>query len=958
MFKKENLRKNFLRVKQIADQNLGRVEKTEVLSDDLQTSEKKVELVKHVSSNTVKKLGTSLLGAGTSDPEKRLKKMPEAGLGHSMIESASYLGTECIMGQMYQMCGDCQNSLAQQHLQYELDVEKNVLEPLQAIVENEIPHIGKLKKALGKVTLDMDSAKSRHNSAVKQAQVPGVNMVSASAKVDSLYTELEDTQNRVEAAKDAYTTGMFGFISKEAEHSQNLLNLLEAQASYHQHALAIIETMIPKMRESLSCNPIKPVYGVALEEHLRVTNRDIAQVLEACVCFLLDVGLEEEGLFRIAGMASKVKKLKASFDAGIEFEDSGELDPHTVAGAFKQYLRELPEPLLTFKLFPDFMAAAQKPQDQRLQALWCVVDRLPKPNYDNFRYLIKFLSKLTEKSEVNKMTPGNIAIVIGPNLIWSEGDSGPNMMNTGILSLITELIVQHADWFFPGAADFQATQRDQAPARKRRQSDGLIQKQGSAVTKAPPMTTSKPPPITSPKPSISQSVAIVQPSTSGTQSKLKDLVPGRKTSEESVSSSSESTSVSEASVHNKEYENADTLERRDSVDHYLTARGDLSQSNAFQSPSSSVTNKRTNPIITFDPNERLKHKPSIKRQAPKPRIDAKPAHLQPTSPSSPSGHNVHSDMYSTAFALQSLGDGGTWPKYLNTVRSIWDDQLHNINFQCVTPQESNTPPFPKTPIETQSHDHAQLERTGSNQSSSSHGTPHSSPAANQDTGSPVTPASGSRSPSVSPAVSSSNLQGAPLAESEDFQSVVRRPTRKPAPPPPERPYSVAVSASVRPGEQASQYQTWPRQALTPQGDSSPSTLSRSDKQKTLPPDRPNPPERISSLQSGSQSNQGDRPKIPPPVVPPGHQRSASTGAPVTIPGTPLHHMDNEKLTGSLTPNTGLHPDNGALNHSQLQHPQDKLSHSSLNRHTIARPPRPMPPPPPPPDNSIVEQTHL
>jgi hypothetical protein len=135
-------------------------------------------------------------------------------------------------------------------------------------------------------------------------------------------------------------------------------------------------------------------------------------------------------------------------------------------------------------------------------------------------------------------------------------------------------------------------------------------------------------------------------------------------------------------------------------------------------------------------------------------------------------------------------------------------------------------------------------------------------------------------------------------------------------------------------------------------------LSRSDKQKTLPPDRPNPPERISSLQSGSQSNQGDRPKIPPPVVPPGHQRSASTGAPVTIPGTPLHHMDNEKLTGSLTPNTGLHPDNGALNHSQLQHPQDKLSHSSLNRHTIARPPRPMPPPPPPPDNSIVEQTHL
>ena len=53
--------------------------------------------------------------------------------------------------------------------------------------------------------------------------------------------------------------------------------------------------------------------------------------------------------------------LQASFDAGIDLEEeSGDLDQHTVAGALKQYLRELPEPLLTFKLYPDFIAAVQK----------------------------------------------------------------------------------------------------------------------------------------------------------------------------------------------------------------------------------------------------------------------------------------------------------------------------------------------------------------------------------------------------------------------------------------------------------------------------------------------------------------------------------------------------------------------------------------------------------------------
>ena len=70
--------------------------------------------------------------------------------------------------------------------------------------------------------------------------------------------------------------------------------LLEAQANYHRQALEVIEAVIPKMRETLSCNPTKPVYGVPLEEHLRVANRDIAAVLESCICYLLEFGLEEE----------------------------------------------------------------------------------------------------------------------------------------------------------------------------------------------------------------------------------------------------------------------------------------------------------------------------------------------------------------------------------------------------------------------------------------------------------------------------------------------------------------------------------------------------------------------------------------------------------------------------------------------------------------------------------------
>ncbi|KAK3578728.1 hypothetical protein CHS0354_010110 [Potamilus streckersoni] len=456
MFKKENIRKNFLRVKQIADQNLGRAEKSEVLSDDLILVEKQVDQIKNVTTTTVKKIASTLQGTGP-DYEKRLKKLSEAVLSHSMIESANILDPDDVMGQMFRLCGDCQYSLALKQLEYEIEVEKNVIEPLEQTLDTDIPAIAKLKKQLNKVTLDMDSAKSRWHNAVRQTQVPGVNMATASAKADTIKDELEEAKNKVDQAKDALATEMFKFIAKEPEHSQKLLALLEAQENYHKKALQILQDVIPKMKAVLDCNPSKPVYGTSLEEHLRVTGRDIALVLEECICYLLETGLDEEGLFRIAGIASRVKKLKASIDAGIEILEIEDLDQHTVAGALKQYLRELPEPLLTFDLYPEFLAVCQKPQDQRLQALWSVIDKLPKPNYNNFRYLIKFLSKLAERSDVNKMTPSNIAIVIGPNLIWSQGETGPNMATTGVLSNLVELIIMHADWFFPGEVEFSCT---------------------------------------------------------------------------------------------------------------------------------------------------------------------------------------------------------------------------------------------------------------------------------------------------------------------------------------------------------------------------------------------------------------------------------------------------------------------------------------------------------------------
>ncbi|RXM31977.1 Rho GTPase-activating protein 17 [Acipenser ruthenus] len=207
----------------------------------------------------------------------------------------------------------------------------------------------------------------------------------------------------------------------------------------------------------------RPVSMAVLEGDLirKDSNREIALPIEACVMMLLETGMKEEGLFRIAAGQSKLKKLKAALDCSTSQLEEFYSDPHAVAGALKSYVRELPEPLMTFHLYDEWIQASNvSDPDKKLQALWVTCDKLPKPNKANLRYLIKFLAKLAQESAVNKMTPSNIAIVLGPNLLWAknEGTLAEMAAATSVhVVTIIEPIIQHADWFFPEEIDFNVS---------------------------------------------------------------------------------------------------------------------------------------------------------------------------------------------------------------------------------------------------------------------------------------------------------------------------------------------------------------------------------------------------------------------------------------------------------------------------------------------------------------------
>lgn len=164
----------------------------------------------------------------------------------------------------------------------------------------------------------------------------------------------------------------------------------------------------------------------------------IPRTIKTCCDFLeQDSCLVIEGIFRRSAKVTAVKNVQQSFNMGelVDFDElmnkeslSLEETVHVAAVIVKSFLRELPEPLLTFNLYEEAIhfqqisggPSPEQRQEKLAHAKNLVLTRLPEPNYQLLKYVINFLVKVMDHSEFNKMTASNLAIVFGPNLLWSN----------------------------------------------------------------------------------------------------------------------------------------------------------------------------------------------------------------------------------------------------------------------------------------------------------------------------------------------------------------------------------------------------------------------------------------------------------------------------------------------------------------------------------------------------------
>lgn len=109
--------------------------------------------------------------------------------------------------------------------------------------------------------------------------------------------------------------------------------------------------------------PSYPLVGTSVKTEENILDETGFMFVSKCITVLEDRGLEEQGLYRVVGVASKVNKLLAmGLDRRklekLSLEDRFEWESKTITSALKTYLRTLSEPLMTFRYYNSFISAA------------------------------------------------------------------------------------------------------------------------------------------------------------------------------------------------------------------------------------------------------------------------------------------------------------------------------------------------------------------------------------------------------------------------------------------------------------------------------------------------------------------------------------------------------------------------------------------------------------------------
>uniref|UniRef100_A0A8C1R2L0 Myosin IXb n=1 Tax=Cyprinus carpio TaxID=7962 RepID=A0A8C1R2L0_CYPCA len=174
------------------------------------------------------------------------------------------------------------------------------------------------------------------------------------------------------------------------------------------------------------------------------TAESVPFVMEKMLVHVEMNGLYTEGIYRKCGSACRAKELRHILEKDPQAVSLDNYPIHTITGLVKLWLRELPEPLITYSLYNDFLYAADLPEaSERVRAIYRKLDELPPSNFSTLERLIFHLVKVAKEETHNRMSANALAIVFAPCILRCPDSSDPllSMKDINKTTLCVEILI-------------------------------------------------------------------------------------------------------------------------------------------------------------------------------------------------------------------------------------------------------------------------------------------------------------------------------------------------------------------------------------------------------------------------------------------------------------------------------------------------------------------------------------
>lgn len=167
------------------------------------------------------------------------------------------------------------------------------------------------------------------------------------------------------------------------------------------------------------------VFGFTLNVISTLEKSNVPLIVRKCVDEIESRGLTAVGIYRISGNARRKKQLRAEFDensSAVDLSEENCPDVNVIAGILKDYLRELPEPLIPRQMSEALVRAfedgiSDKSFEVKKQLLNSLLRRLPETNRETLVFLLNHLMKVLAQKEQNRMDARNLSVCLGPVLL-------------------------------------------------------------------------------------------------------------------------------------------------------------------------------------------------------------------------------------------------------------------------------------------------------------------------------------------------------------------------------------------------------------------------------------------------------------------------------------------------------------------------------------------------------------